>query len=119
MIGPEHGLLGWRYWRAYFLWACPRAPEPLPAPPPADDPGPNVVPFPPSAILQPTTMLRKLADDIDAGRYGEVGCVAVAMLADRLEVFAGGLDSDGPSAANVLHAGFLKLNMQLLDHGDE
>lgn len=84
----------------------------------AEEVRPNVVEFPASVILQPARMLRDLADGIEAGVYGEVGCLAVSMLADRLEVFAAGPDSAGPSAAGVLHAGFLKLNMALLEHGE-
>lgn len=63
------------------------------------------------------TTLRNIAAEIEAGQYGQVGCVAVAMLGDRLEVFAAGPDSDAPSAGMVLHAGFMKLSQALVEHG--
>lgn len=61
--------------------------------------------------------LRKLADRIDAGEYGEVGCCAVALLGDELAVFGYGPDSAGPSTACTLHAGFLQLQQAMLEHG--
>lgn len=62
-------------------------------------------------------MLRKLADDVEAGVYGDVACVGVAMLADQLEVFGFGPDSEAPSVAMTLQAGALKLTMPFLHHG--
>lgn len=61
--------------------------------------------------------LRKLADAVERGEYGEVGCCAVAMLGNTLTVFAYGADGAGPSAACTLHAGFLQLQQAMLDHG--
>lgn len=66
----------------------------------------------------PVASLRGLADDIEAGVYGTVGTVAVAMLADKLNVFGFGADCEGPSTAVVLHAGFMKLNIAILEHGE-
>lgn len=68
-------------------------------------------------LLDVPALLRKLADRVEAGEYGAVRCCAVSMLGDTLEVFAYGLDSAGPSAACTLHAGFLKLQQALVDHG--
>jgi len=62
--------------------------------------------------------LRKIADEIEAGDFGEVGCVGVSILGDRLRVFGAGPDSEGPSVAMVLHAGFMQLSSALVDHGN-
>lgn len=50
-------------------------------------------------------MLRKLADEIEAGEYGEVNEAACAIFADRVEVFGWGPTRDGASAALLLQAG--------------
>lgn len=62
--------------------------------------------------------LRKLADKIEAGEYGEVGCCAISMLADKLNVFSYGPDSAGPATACTLHAGFLYLQTAFLEHDE-
>lgn len=66
---------------------------------------------------QAAPTLRKIADEIEAGDYGAVGTVAIALLGDRLEVFAAGPDSDGTSAACVLQAGANKIINALVNHG--
>lgn len=65
----------------------------------------------------PVAMLRRLADDIEAGKYGEVGCVGVALLGDTMEVFGYGSDSEAPSVALLLHAGFMRMSGALESHG--
>lgn len=61
--------------------------------------------------------LREIAADIEAGRYGEVGSVAVVLLGSTMEVFGAGPDSEGPSIALMLHAGFLRLSRAIEEHG--
>ena len=61
--------------------------------------------------------LRRIADEIEAGNYGEVSCVGLALLGDSLEVFGIGPDSEAPSVALVLKAGVMKLTMPVLHHG--
>jgi hypothetical protein len=61
--------------------------------------------------------LRRIADEIEAGNYGEVSCVGLALLGDSLEVFGIGPDSEAPSVALVLNAGVMKLTMPVLHHG--
>jgi hypothetical protein len=63
--------------------------------------------------------LRQIADEIEAGEYGEVGCVGVALLGDTMEVFGAGPDSEAPAVAMLLHAGFLRLSRALEEHGRE
>lgn len=79
----------------------------------------NVVELPTSAIHDPVGMLRRLADDIEAGSYGEVGTVAVAVVGDTLEVFGGGPDSAGPTVALVFNAAILRLARSIERHGRE
>jgi hypothetical protein len=70
-----------------------------------------------SNFRDPVATLRVIADQIEAGKYGEVGCVAVALLGDTLEVFGAGEDSEWPSVAITLHAAFLRLSKQIEEHG--
>jgi hypothetical protein len=70
-----------------------------------------------SNFRDPVATLRKIADEIEAGQYGEVGCVSVALLGDTMEVFGAGVDSEAPSVAMLLHAGFMRLAGSLERHG--
>jgi hypothetical protein len=70
-----------------------------------------------SNFRDPVATLRVIADQIEAGKYGEVGCVAVAVLGDTLEVFGAGIDSEAPSVAMTLHAGFSRLSKSIEEHG--
>ena len=63
------------------------------------------------------TTLRGIADDIEADKFGPVGCVALVLLGDTLEVFGMGPDSEAPSVGMMLNAGALKLTKAFLDHG--
>lgn len=70
-----------------------------------------------SNFRDPVATLRNIADEIEAGKYGEVGCIGIAVLGDRLEVFGAGPDSEGPAVAVTLHAGFMKLTRAIEEHG--
>lgn len=72
-----------------------------------------------SNFRDPVATLRSIADDIEAGRYGDVGTVALVLLGDTLEVFGLGRDSEGPSVGLLLHAGFLRLSRALEEHGQD
>lgn len=61
--------------------------------------------------------LRRIADEIEAGSYGDVGCAGLVLLGGSLEVFGMGPDSEAPSVALVLNAGAMKLTMPVLHHG--
>ena len=77
----------------------------------------NVVTLHESNFRDPAATLRKIADEIEAGRYGAVGCVGLALLGDTMEVFGAGIDSEAPSVALLLHAGFLRLSRSVEEHG--
>lgn len=70
-----------------------------------------------SNFRDPASALREIADGIDRGQYGDVGCVGVVLLGDTMEVFGSGEDSDGPSVGMLLHAGFMRLNKAIEEHG--
>lgn len=70
-------------------------------------------------LRDPAATLRKIADAIEAGEYGEVGCIAIALLGNEMEVFSAGPDSDGPSAAVLLQAGALRIVKTIESHGRE
>lgn len=65
----------------------------------------------------PATVLRSIADQIEAGDFGEVGTLGVVLLGDTMEVFGGGPDSEAPSVALLLHSGFMRLSRALEEHG--
>jgi hypothetical protein len=48
--------------------------------------------------------LRRLANRIEAGEYGEVNCCAVALLADQLTIYSWGPHSQGPATALLFQA---------------
>lgn len=70
-----------------------------------------------SNYRDPAAILRVIADDIEAGKFGEVGCVGVVLLGNTMEVFGMGPDSDAPSVGMLLHAGFMRLARSMEDHG--
>lgn len=67
--------------------------------------------------------LRHLAEEIEAGKYGAVACIGVALLGDTMEVFGfcDGMKDDGlaPSVATLFRAGALRLEMEIEKHGRE
>lgn len=70
-----------------------------------------------SNFRDPVATLRNIADEIEAGKHGAVGCVGVAVLGDKLAVFGAGPDSEAPAVALVLHAGFAQLSRSIEEHG--
>lgn len=70
----------------------------------------------PPEYRDPVKMLRNLADDIEAGKYGTVHTIAIATFGDAgLEVFGGGDDSVGPTVAMVFQAASMKMCQSLVD----
>jgi hypothetical protein len=77
----------------------------------------KVVELYPSNYRDPVATLRLIADDIEAGKYGDVGSVGLVLLGDTMEVFGIGQDAEAPSIALLLHAGFMRLSRSLEEHG--
>lgn len=78
---------------------------------------PKVITLYQSNLRDPVATLRAIADDVEGGKHGKVGCAAVVLLGDTMDVFGMGEDSDGPSVALLLHAGFMRLSKSLEEHG--
>ena len=70
-----------------------------------------------SNFRETVTTLRLIADQIEAGKYGAVGCCGVVVLGDTLEVFGMGPDSDGAAVQTVLAAGAFRLMHAIAEHG--
>jgi len=79
----------------------------------------KVVELYPSNRRDPAATLRAIAQEIEDGVYGGVGTVALVLLGDTMEVFAMGEDSEAPTAALLLHAGFTRLSNSLEQYGKE
>ena len=65
----------------------------------------------------PAATLRLIADEIEAGGYGDVACVGLVILGDKTDVFGAGPDSDACSVGMLLHAGFMKMSQAIVEHG--
>lgn len=72
-----------------------------------------------TSLCDHVAKLRELADAIEAGAYGDVGCLGVVLLGDTCEVFGFGRDSAAPSVAMLLHAGFMKLSRAVADWNEK
>lgn len=70
-----------------------------------------------SNFRDPAATLRAIADEIEQGVYGEVGAAGLVLLGNKMEVFGMGPDSEAPSVALLLHAGFQKLSRAVEEHG--
>lgn len=67
----------------------------------------------------PVATLRTIANQIEAGEYGAVGCAALVLMGDTVEVFGMGVKSDGAETAVLLYAGALRLTRAVERHGQE
>lgn len=65
----------------------------------------------------PVACLRAIADEIEAGGHGEVGCVGIVVMGNTVEVFGGGPDSEAPAVAVLLQAGAMRLVGLVESHG--
>lgn len=65
----------------------------------------------------PVAVLRAIADNIEAGKYGEVGAVGVVVKGNTVEVFGAGTEDNVTNTGMLLHAGFLRLALVVERHG--
>lgn len=79
----------------------------------------KVVQFPVPDYKNPVTMLRNLADVIEAGEYGEVHTIAIATFGETLEVFGGGSDSEAPTVALLFSAAANRFAREIEQYGRE
>lgn len=62
--------------------------------------------------------LRKIAVEIEEGKFGDVSSAGLVLLGERMEVFGMGIDYEAPSIALLLHAGFMRLSKAIEEHGN-
>lgn len=67
--------------------------------------------------LLPT--LRKIADSIEAGEYGDVTQCAVVLFGDDLKIFGMGPDSEATSIGMLFSAAHLRVAKALEEHGQD
>ncbi len=70
-----------------------------------------------SNFRDPAATLRVIANEIDEGKFGEVGQFALVLLGDTCEVFTGGHDTGPCDAAVLLQAGAHRLVKSIAEHG--
>jgi hypothetical protein len=66
-----------------------------------------------SNSLDTAATLRRIADAIEAGEYGDVTSAGLCIFGDTMEVFGMGKDAEPPTIALLLHAGFSRLSNSL------
>jgi len=81
------------------------------------EPNLKVVSMRESNFRDTVVSLRRIADDIEAGKYGDVGSLGLVLFGDTVEVFGIGPTSETPTIALLLHAGFMRLSMALENYG--
>lgn len=72
-----------------------------------------------SNFREPGPTLRVIADEIEAGKHGEVSQVAVVVLGDTCEVFMVGPESNPSETALLLQAGAHRMIEAIAKHGRE
>lgn len=77
---------------------------------------PKVVELYNSNFRDPVATLRRIADEIESGKYGEVGCLALAVMGDEMFIFGAGEESEGPPVALLFHSAFLRLSRAIEEH---
>lgn len=86
---------------------------------PSRKPDLKVVTLAKSNFRDPVATLRELANDIESGAYGPVGCVAVAVLGEEMHCFGMGVDSEAGSVALLFSAAHLRFARCLEERGRE
>lgn len=76
---------------------------------------PNLSVIHETSLVDVPAKLRELADEIEQGVYGEVGCCAVALLGNEFAIFGFGSDSRATSAHCLFHAAAVKLAMGFVE----
>ena len=77
----------------------------------------NVVQFPVPNYRDPAKALRNLADEIEAGRFGEVTSCGVVVFGDTMEIFGSGSDSEACTIALLFNAAAHRFAKEIEQHG--
>jgi hypothetical protein len=70
-----------------------------------------------SNYRDPVATLRLIADQMEAGKYGAVGCCSVVLFGDTLQIFGMGPDSESPTVHLVLCAAAREFEEIIRKHG--
>lgn len=73
----------------------------------------------PSNFRDPVATLREIADEIESGKVGPVGSIAVVVFGNTLEVYRAGVDAEVGTTVLLLEAGILRLARAIEEHGRE
>ena len=77
----------------------------------------NLVRFPRPDYLDTVKALRNLADQIEAGDFGEISSCGVVILGEGMEVFGSGPDSAAPTIALLFNAAALRFAKDIESYG--
>jgi hypothetical protein len=69
----------------------------------------RVVEFPAATYYDVAATLRRIADAVEAGEYGEIETGAIVLNGENLEVFGMGRYSELPAVHVLLHAAMLSI----------
>ena len=69
----------------------------------------------PTGLQSIPTLMRQIADEIDAGKYGDCASAAFVLAGDRLEVFGLGERGDAPTVCYLLQSGAVKMTLPLVN----
>lgn len=79
----------------------------------------KIVELYPNNFRDAVAALRKIADEIEAGDFGNVGSVGVVIMGNKMEIFGAGVDSEGPTMALLFQAASLRFAKMIESHGDD
>lgn len=83
----------------------------------SENTGPKLINFPTPDYRDPVKALRNLADDIEAGEYGDVSSCGVVLMGDQMDVFGSGTDRDGPTIALLFSAAAHRFAREIEEYG--
>lgn len=70
-----------------------------------------------SNFRDPVATLRIIANEIEAGSYGEIGSIGLVLLGDTMEVFGMGEESTPSTVALLFNAAIIRLASAIEQHG--
>lgn len=79
--------------------------------------GPKLIDFPTPDYRDPVKALRNLANDIEAGKYGEVSSCGVVIMGDQMEIFGSGPDCSGTVINLLFNAASHRFAREIEEHG--
>lgn len=68
-------------------------------------------------LRDPASTLRIIADEIASGKFGEVSCVGLTLMGDKLEIFGMGPESDSPQVAMLFQAAIQRFAKTIEEYG--